>query len=1111
MIVILNRNFLRRVLLAACGLAFATIVRAGEPDAAGLELFEKRVRPLLVERCEECHSGEEPESGLGVDSLAALLRGGTRGPAIVPGKPNESLLIRAVQHGELLKMPPKSKLPAAEIADLARWVELGAPWPGAAPVTVTPQAPANIEPPIEEVQREFWSFQTPVRPPVPNVNDGAWVRSPIDAFVLSRLEKANMSPAPQADKRTLIRRVTFDLIGLPPTPEEVAAFVADESPDSLERLVDRLLASPHYGERWGRRWLDVARYADSNGLDENLAYANAFHYRDYVVAAFNADMPYDEFVREQIAGDLLPHDDPEQLFGQLAATGFLSLGGKMLAEDDPVKMQMDIIDEQIDTAGRAFMGLTLGCARCHHHKFDPVSTQDYYALAGIFKSTRTMENFNVVARWQERPLATPEQVALLQEQQARVAAKQAEIDACIRTANETLLTAARRHVGDYLLAAERQRRLETAVAQAHVIGNDDVLRTQPGVIVIEAENYDRGNVLKDITNYGASIGVLINRGETPNFTEYDVTIPARGTYQLELRYAAAASRPCRVSINGELAKADAAAKVTGSWNPDSQTWFVEGFCTLAAGKNVVRLEQPNAFPHIDKLLLAPASQSLGADDTTPLDPDYRPIPDWVQQWRDALTKADAGESPLKIWALFVRDGSEAAKSLRESSPLAARLLADPSPASASELASRFAEECRRVADEWDASQAAETKPTSLAEPADEALRQLLYSADGPFAVPKSIEANYDPEAKTRLENLRTEKTAHEAAVPKFPETMAVSDQTPEDVRVHIRGNHLTQAALVPRRFPRIFQPNDPPIAPDHSGRLEFAKWLTDSRHPLTARVLVNRVWQGHVGAGLVRSMDNFGMLGEPPTHPELLDWLAVEFMESGWSIKDLHRRIILSSTYQMSTTADPHALEMDPENRLLWRMNRRRLEAEAIRDALLTCGGGVDTTMRGSLLPTENRKYVTSTASVDPVVYNTRRRSVYLPVVRSALYDVFQAFDFADPSTSSGERQSTTVAPQALFMLNSGFVAEQARQMAERLIADSPDEPAARVEAAYQLAYSRPASVAEVERALAYVAAYASQSRADKSASESAEQADLHAWQSFCRAVLAANEFVYVE
>ena len=393
---------------------------------------------------------------------------------------------------------------------------------------------------------------------------------------------------------------------------------------------------------------------------------------------------------------------------------------------------------------------------------------------------------------------------------------------------------------------------------------------------------------------------------------------------------------------------------------------------------------------------------------------------------------------------------------------------------------------------------------------DESLRQLLYLNDGPFAVPKTIETHFAADAKAELGQLRGEKGALEAALPKFAETMAVSDQAPEDVRVHIRGNHLTQAALIPRRFPRIFKPTEPAIAPDHSGRLEFAQWLTDPRHPLTARVLVNRVWQGQFGAALVRSTDNFGTLGEPPTHPELLDWLAVEFMESGWSIKDLHRRIILSSTYQMSAQADPRALEVDPENRLLWRQNRRRLEAEAIRDALLVCGGGVDDAMQGSLLPTPNRQYVTSTASVDPVVYDTRRRSIYLPVVRSALYDVFQAFDFADPSTSSGERQSTTVAPQALFMLNSRFVAEQARRMSERLIAESPDDEAARVRSAYETAYGRPATTDEIERGLEYVTEYASRWRG-LHPDETSDEAERRGWQSFCRAVLAANEFVYVE
>jgi hypothetical protein len=661
----------------------------------------------------------------------------------------------------------------------------------------------------------YWAFQRPVRHCPPIVSDRAWVHSPIDGFILAALEARGLKPAQAAEKRTLIRRATFDLLGLPPHPDDVRAFLADESPDAFARVVDRLLGSPHYGQRWARHWLDVARYADSNGLDENLAYANAYRYRDYVIAAFNSDKPYDRFVIEQLAGDLLAQDEANrgedgagqapdvERFSKLIATGFLALGAKMLAEDDPVKMQMDIIDEQVDTIGRTFLGLTLGCARCHDHKFDPISSADYYALAGIFKSTRTMENFTVVARWQERALASRDAVERDADLKRKIAATQADIE------------------------------------------------------------------------------------------------------RLEADAASAAKQPERVN------------------------------------------------------------------------------------------------------------------------------------------------------------------------------------------------------------QLREEKKALEASLAQIPHAMAVADDKPENLRVHVRGSHLELGPEVPRAFPRVLTHQDSaPIGPDRSGRLELARWLASADHPLTARVLANRIWHWHFGAGLVRSTDNFGKLGEQPTHPELLDWLACQFVDGGWSIKSLHRLIMLSSSYQMSSAPCETAARLDPENRLWWRMNRRRLEAEAIRDAMLAASGQLDHTMGGSLLCVANREYVTSTANVNPVVYDTRRRSIYLPVIRSAVYDVFQAFDFPDPSVQSGTRQTSTVAPQALFMMNSRLVLQQCRALAAELLSDNSLDDPARVRALYEQAYSRPPDDQEVMAALEYVERYAV---ASGPGVDSSAEPRRKAWQSLVRAVMSANEFLYID
>jgi hypothetical protein len=673
---------------------------------------------------------------------------------------------------------------------------------------------------------DHWAFQPMREPKLPRTQHSA--QTPIDAFILSRLEEIGLKPASPADKRTLIRRATIDLIGLPPTPEEIEAFLRDNSPNAFAKVIERLLASPHYGERWGRHWLDVARYADSNGIDENLVQANAWRYRDYVIRSFNADKPFDQFTREQLAGDLLPGNG----FDRLIATGFLSLGPKMLAEDDPVKMEMDIVDEQVDTIGKAFMGMTLGCARCHDHKFDPISTADYYSLAGIFKSTKVMDNFKVVARWHERPIATPEQLKARQAADERISAKQVEIQ-----------------------IAERKF---------------------------------------------------------------------------------------------------------------AKRWWTE------AGRHLALLGQT---------------------------------------------------MPIILPAVPVEPGSFA-----------------------------------------------------------------TFAADAKL--------------------LRDQKAALMKSAPVLPEAMGASEGKATTLRIHLRGSHLTLGSEAPRRFPlSLAGKNQKSLDAKQSGRRELAEWLTRPDHPLTARVIVNRVWHWHFGSGLVRSTDNFGVLGDKPSHPELLDWLALRFVADGWSLKSLHRRIMLSGAYQMGGNWNVTAAEADPDNRLHWRFNRQRLDAETLRDSLLAVSGSLDRAMGGTLMQGGNRGYVPGYPNGVYEKYDFPRRSVYLPVIRSMLYDVFQAFDFADPSTPNGERASTTIAPQALFALNGKLMAEQSKALAKRLL-DAKLDDAGRVKQAYALAYGRPATANEVSRSLEFVRRIESEWGVQKI---EAGEAQSRAWQSLCRAILTANEFVYVD
>lgn len=1041
-------------------------IASGGVFASGLqdeEFFESKIRPVLIERCYDCHNEDSAESELRLDSLQGMRKGGNRGPAIIPGDAEASLLIRAIQHDGRLQMPPKEKLPATHIADLVTWIQRGAIWPNAKVVENTTVASEEFA--ISDEDKEFWAFVPPVRPPIPSTRDGDWASNEIDAFLLSRMESVPVRPASPAKKETLLRRATFDLTGLPPTPGEIKAYVDDDSSDAFTKVIDRLLASPRYGERWGRHWLDVARYADSNGLDENLAYGNAFRYRDYVIRAFNADKPFDRFLGEQIAGDLLyPYQEVLSADSRdaVVATGFLSLGAKMLAEDDPVKMQMDIIDEQVDTIGRAFMGLTLGCARCHDHKFDPIPTADYYSLAGIFKSTHTMEHFRVVARWQERPLKTKELAEEIREYESKLADFSVLEKQTIKKATSRIQAEARRHLGAYLLAAFHVNQLLAGFENGDPLHDEASEET----IIREAEDFDRGNVQKDKETYGKEIGVLVNRGELPNFAEYDFELQEETACMIRFRYAAAESRPCHLSVNGIIVNNAACTKTTGGWYPDQQRWHFEAICQLNKGRNTIRIEQPKFFPHIDQFAIhpLPLSTIIAHQPQT-----WDWIPLLVNQWANFL-KADKSNKD-SIFKEF--HPSQTADSANLST-------------------------LKRVA------------LAISANAQDPILQKLIHDPNGPFGISdaRGLESKFSQQEQASLATIRKQIKLHESQKPTIPMAMAVSDVAkPHNLRVHLRGSHLTQGSEVPRRFPRIIPISNAPqkIPDERSGRLELARWLTDPGHPLTARVIVNRIWQGHFGTGLVRTPDNFGQLGKRPTHPQLLDWLAVRLIEEKWSIKWLHRLIMNSSAYRMSIEVDPAVLQRDPENKLYSHANRRRLEAEAIRDSLMAVSDTLDLRMGGTQLPTANRSYVTSTANVNPNVYKGQRRSIYLPVVRSAVFQVLQAFDFPDPAVINGKRQATTVAPQSLFMMNSEFVEAQSKSFATVVLSSSSDR-VERVHDAYIRAFGRKATKQEIRATHNYL----------ESAMDLLEQVDVAdreqiAYQSWCRALMGSNEFIYLE
>ncbi|HUQ93858.1 MAG TPA: DUF1549 and DUF1553 domain-containing protein [Bryobacteraceae bacterium] len=890
-----------RNLVWGAALVLATSLR-GETNA---EFFETRVRPLLVAKCHSCHSGKVPMAGVDLASAAGA-------------KAVLSKLGAAVRYEGQKKMPPTGKLRDPEIAILTRWVELGAPW-GASPTASRNDA--------------HWSFQ-PIRAVAPPaVKNSAWVRNEIDRFVLAKLEANGITPAPPADDLTLLRRISFGLTGLPPTENEVAE-VAVSGPAAGLGMVDRLLASPRYGEHWARHWMDVARYADSTGADEDHRYPHAWRYRDYLIDAFNRDLPFDQFVREQVAGDLLPSPDGGVNVRGTVATGFLALGPKLIAEQDKPKMFYDIVDEQIEVAGKAFLGLTIACARCHDHKFDPISTKDYYSLASIFASTKQLAKLEgTVSQLYYAPLVDGPSAAAWQANKKKLEEKQKEID---------------------------------------------------GIVGAEQTRY-RGKFIPFMAKYMAAAREVYEDGKTP---------------------------------------ASAAAGL--------DLWVVEQWVKYLkpSGERRSHLEEWEHSPGAERGAVAAR----------------------YQQRYEATEKLRA--TARENW----KRESQEAKKRGEKEPPEPRFL-----------------------------------------PGEDRFFTEVNAAAGPFKMPEEKrEALYSEESRTKLTALRAElDTLKKNSPPEPPLACAVAEGDPVEQHVFVRGDPAVKGALVAKRFPVVIAGTHTAAISSGSGRREMAAWLTDRTNPLVARVMVNRIWQWHFGEGLVRTPNNFGKLGDPPSHPELLDWLARRFIDSGWSVKGMHRLILESNTYRMSGAAAPNAVEKDTENRLLSRFSPRRLAVEELRDSLLAIDGSLDGTMGGKMMEGEgtDNEFADARKSINPDT--SKRRLVYLPLRRSNLPSMLNLFDFGDATTSSDGRTQTNVAPQALFMMNSGFVAERAKSVSTELLGLRALDDSERVRRAYLRILNRPPAEPYVKDALAYVRGFPG-GRTEA------------AWASLIRTMIASNDFLYV-
>jgi hypothetical protein len=904
------------------------------------------VRPLLADNCLSCHGPQKQKAGLRLDSRAALLAGSSNGPVVQPGQPDASALVRAIRYDGETKMPPKGKLPAAAIEALTTWVRMGAPWP---------DTPAATGPdPVAVVRHSHWAFQPVRKPWVPAVWNTPWTQTPIDHFILAELEKQGMSPSPPADRRTLLRRATFDLTGLPPTPAEVAAFEADPSPDAFARAVDRLLASPAYGERWGRHWLDVARYADTKGyvFTEERRFPYAYTYRDYVIHAFNEDLPFDQFIVQQLAADRLPLGDDQR---PLAAMGFLTVGRRFLNN------QPDIIDDRIDVACRGFLGLTVTCARCHDHKFDPIPTRDYYSLYGVFASSEEPRQLPLLGK----PEATPAYLAFAKELSLR---EQKAADFLQRRYTE-LTQSFRTRVVDYLLAVRDQARTQ---------GEDHYVALAPGDL---------------------------NPRTVRRWRDY-------------------------------------LAKTAQNHDPVLAPWHAFA-----------------ALPQKEFAAKAPAVAAQVAANAEPQ---------------------------------------------RRLNPLVAAAFAGPPPASLRDVAQRYGV-LLAVADSlWRSAlqQAQDHKappPKALAEPALEALRQVLYAPQAPANIPPDqIERYFTRPDRDHLTALRKKVEEWQLTAPGAPpRAMVLRDKaTPETPHVFLRGNPNNQGPEVPRQFLQVVAGEARQPFRDGSGRLELARAIASKDNPLTARVIVNRIWQHHFGQGLVRTPSDFGLRGEPPTHPRLLDWLAATFVENGWSVKQLHRLILLSRVYQQGSDNNPAYQQRDPDNRLLWRMNRLRLDFEELRDSLLAVGGRLDPRLGGPAVDLTTAPFA-------------GRRSVYGFIDRQNLPGLFRTFDFATPDASAPQRYTTTVPQQALFLMNSPFVVEQARRLAGQPDLLALPQPEERIAYLYRRLYGRAPERDEAAGGLQFVQA----ALAAEHNGQPGPKADqpLSAWEKYAQVLLLANEFAYVD
>ncbi len=1049
------------------------------------DYFESSIRPVLIEHCSECHgiASGKSKGGLSLDTVAGITRGGDSGAVIVPGDPDNSRLFQLISHREPdERMPPDYRLKNSIISIIREWIADGAPMPEPAgdPSPARHEATSENARAYPQSWEEHWAFQATETESTPE--PAGWGRNPIDAFVAEGLEDIGLSPSGRAGWPALLRRVYLDLTGMIPGRDEMESFLSAPSVDAYDRLVDDLLSRRSFGEHWARMWLDVARYADSNGSDENLYHANAWRYRNYVVDSFNQDKPFDEFLTEQLAGDLLVDQDsggfqPERII----ATGFLNLGPKLVAEQDKEKLLMDLVDEQLDVVGQAFMGLAIGCARCHDHKFDPFTQADYYAMAGIFRSTQSMGNLDFVSHWLEVPLESVkerEHRRLIREEIEKI---DHELVRATNAAKDRLRKAVRAGAAESITealagktrdgephgipAVEAWARLFERIGNQSAAHWIPLLKKHGLYPVTTARLLEREDLHSRSVELTKSIEALLGNSSQNSLS-------AEGAHLSSLK--SGKDSALEIGHHKSLESVEMTASIWVRLSGDSRG---EG-----DSRRWLLAKNPNEW--------ADGHFSLGLQGRRPLA--YLNIGGGKDMVHSLSGSRDLSEGQ---WHHLVLAVSREEARLYFDGDLEQKLaLPRPRTFGSGVLAIgkrpdnyNFFEGLLDEAAIYNYAAGAESvqalfesrKADGLKEPpvwhesfnlpAEELemlgkyqkIRTDLKADGGPFSLPEEPEKHFSEADRNKLSTLESRKAGLQSSIPPDPGTaMCVKDSDELiNLKLHVRGSHLSlKGDPLARRMPMAHLGlKDYPVPDDSSGRLQLAQWLTDPGHPLTARVIVNRLWQNCFGKGIVSTPNNFGRRGDQPSHPELLDWLAGSLIENQWSLKHIIRLIVTSSTYMQASRPEPKAIRIDPDNRTLWRMSPRRMTVEQIRDSLLKATGDLAPAPETGPADVKNFNYVPG-GDFFRKIFESSQRTVYLPIIRDRVHPDLEIFDFANPGVSSGRRPTTTVPLQALYFLNNPRI----HQWAEKLATHAFREPEP-VQFLYRVLLSREPHISELE------------------------------------------------